>query len=40
MEKTILSKYASCYLLGKLTRLGYLFGTNLEFVDVSKRTPK
>ena len=33
-----LSKYTSRQLLGDLTQLGYISGTNLEFVGISKRT--
>ena len=33
-----LSNYTSCQLLGELTQLGYISGTNLEFVGIAKQT--
>ena len=33
-----LSNYTSRQLLGELTQLGYISGTNLEFVGIAKRT--
>ena len=33
-----LSNYTSCQLLGELTQLGYISGTNLEFVRIAKHT--
>ena len=33
-----LYNYTSCQLLGELTQLGYISGTNLEFFGIAKRT--
>ena len=33
-----LSNYTSCQLFGELTQLGYISGTNLEFVGIAKST--
>lgn len=38
LKSPVLSQFTSRDLLGELTRLSYVGGTNLEFVGVSKRT--
>ena len=37
-KSRVLSNFTSYQLLGEMIQLGYLFGANLEFVGISKRT--
>ena len=37
IQSHVLSLYSSRDLLGELTKLGYLFGANLEFIGISKK---